>query len=131
MNSIPAMRASNKGICEPHIIIYSWQVGRSQCRVIAMEEVGLAALRAVTARLYDARPAAPRDARHESRPSTTFGRHPPTIPFSAKIKPQVDGLRFSRNPGHGWQVGVKRSRWAGFVKPLLTAGSFLASSNAP
>ena len=57
----------------------------------------------------------PRGASHESRPSTTFGRHPPTIPFSTIIKPQVDGLRFLRNPGYGRQVGVKRSRWAGFV----------------
>lgn len=27
---------------------------------------------------------APRNARHESRPSTTFGRHPPTIPLWQK-----------------------------------------------
>lgn len=33
----------------------------------------------------------------------------------AKRKPQVAGLRFSRNQGHGRQIGVKRSRWAGFV----------------
>ena len=39
----------------------------------------------------------------------------PTMASRAKIKPQVDGLRFSRNKGYGLGVGVKRSRWAGFV----------------
>ena len=73
------------------------------------------AWRAATARLSGAIPTALRNARHDSRPSTTFGRHPPTIPFSLIIKPQVDGLRFLRNPGYGRLVGVKRSRWAGFV----------------
>ena len=53
--------------------------------------------------------------RHETGPSTTFGRHPPTMASRAKIKPQVDGLRFSRNTGYGRGVGVKRSRWAGFA----------------
>ena len=57
----------------------------------------------------------PRDPRHETGPSTTFGRHPPTLASRAKIKPQVDSLRFSRNTGYGRGVGVKRSRWAGFV----------------
>ena len=57
----------------------------------------------------------PRDPRHETGPSTTFGRHPPTMASRARIKPQVDGLRFSRNTGYGRGVGVKRSRWAGFV----------------
>ena len=57
----------------------------------------------------------PRDPRHETGPSTTFGRHPPTMASRAKIKPQVDGLRFSRNTGYGLGVGLKRSRWAGFV----------------
>ena len=57
----------------------------------------------------------PRDSRHETGPSTTFGRHPPTMAPRAKIKPQVDGLRFSRNTGYGRGVGLKRSRWAGFV----------------
>ena len=45
-------------------------------------------------RLHSGRP---RDPRHETGPSTTFGRHPPTMASRAKIKPQVDGLRFSRN----------------------------------
>ena len=58
---------------------------------------------------------APRDARHESRPSTTFGRHPPTIAPWTKLKPQVDGLRFYRNRGYGRGVRPKRSRWAGSV----------------
>ena len=57
----------------------------------------------------------PRTARHETGPSTTFGRHPPTMASQAKIKPQVDGLRFSQNTGYGRWVGVKRSKWAGFV----------------
>ena len=39
----------------------------------------------------------------------------PTMASRAKIKPQVDGLLFSRNKGYGLGVGVKRSRWAGFV----------------
>ena len=60
-------------------------------------------------------PPAPGASRHETGPSTTFGRHPPTMASRAKIKPQVDGLRFSRNTGYGRGVGVKRSRWAGFV----------------
>ena len=62
-----------------------------------------------------ARPAALRDARHESRPSTTFGRHPPTIAPWTKLKAQVDGLRFYRNRGYGRGVRPKRSRWAGSV----------------
>ena len=60
-------------------------------------------------------PPAPGASRHETGPSTTFGRHPPTMASRAKIKPQVDGLRFSRNTGYGLGVGVKRSRWAGFA----------------
>ena len=63
-------------------------------------------------RLHSGRP---RDPRHETGPSTTFGRHPPTMASRAEIKPQVDGLRFSRNTGYGRGVGLKRSRWAGFV----------------
>ena len=63
-------------------------------------------------RLHSGRP---RDPRHETGPSTTFGRHPPTMASRAEIKPQVDGLRFSRNTGYGGGAGVKRSRWAGFV----------------
>ena len=70
---------------------------------------------AAAARLSGSTPVAPRDPRHETGPSTTFGRHPPTMASRAKIKPQVDGLRFSRNTGYGRGVGVKRSRWAGFV----------------
>ena len=57
----------------------------------------------------------PRTARHETGPSTTFGRHPPTMASRAKIKPQVDGLRFSQNTGYSRWVRVKRSIWAGFV----------------
>ena len=41
-----------------------------------------------------ARPS-PGTSRHEPGPSTTFSRHPPTMPSRAKIKPQVHGLRFS------------------------------------
>ena len=57
----------------------------------------------------------PGTSRHETGPSTTFGRHCPNTQSWARIKPQVDGLRFSRNTGYGRGVGVKRSRWAGFV----------------
>ena len=57
----------------------------------------------------------PGTSRHETGPSTTSGRHRPTTQSWAKIKPQVDGLRFSLNTGYGRGVGVKRSRWAGFV----------------
>ena len=44
-------------------------------------------------------PAAPGASRHETGPSTTFGRHPPTMASRAKIKPQADGLRFSGKRG--------------------------------
>ena len=57
----------------------------------------------------------PGTSRHGTAPSTTFGRHPPTMASRAKIKPQVDGLRFSRNTGYGRGVGAKRSRWASSV----------------
>jgi len=57
----------------------------------------------------------PGTSRHETGPSTTFGRHCLTMQSWAIIKPQVDGLRFSLNTGYGRRVGVKRSRWAGFV----------------
>ena len=57
----------------------------------------------------------PGTSRHGTGPSTTFGPHPPTMTSRAKIKPQVDGLRFSRNTGCGRGVGAKRSRWAGSV----------------
>ena len=70
---------------------------------------------AATALPSGSTPAAPGASRHETGPSTTFGRHPPTMAPRAKIKPQVDGLRFSRNTGYALGVGVKRSRWAGFV----------------
>ena len=70
---------------------------------------------AAAARLSGSTPAAPGTSRHETGPSTTFGRHPPTMASRAEIKPQVDGLRFSRNTGYGRGAGVKRSRWAGFV----------------
>ena len=58
-----------------------------------------------------------RDAR--SGPSTTFERHPPTMTSRAKIKPQVDGLRFSPNIGYGRGAGAKRSRWAGSVAEII------------
>ena len=70
---------------------------------------------AAAARPSGSTPAAPGTPRHGTGPSTTFGRHPPTMAPRAKIKPQVDGLRFSRNTGYGRGVGVKRSRWAGFA----------------
>ena len=61
----------------------------------------------------------PGTSRHGTGPSTTFGRHPPTMASRAKIKPQVDGLRFSRNTGYGRGVGAKRSRWAGFAAETI------------
>ena len=61
----------------------------------------------------------PGTSRHETGPSTTFGRHCPTTQSWAKIKPQVDGLWFSLNTGYGRGVGVKRSRWAGFVAAII------------
>ena len=61
------------------------------------------------------RPAAPGTSRHGCGPSTTFGRHPPTMASRVKIKPQVDGLRFSQNTGYGRGAGAKRSRWAASV----------------
>ena len=70
---------------------------------------------AAAARPSGSTPPAPGASRHETGPSTTFGRHPPTMASRAKIKPQVDGLRFLRNTGYGRGVGLKRSRWAGFV----------------
>ena len=57
----------------------------------------------------------PGTSHHETGPSTTFGWHCPNMHSWAKIKPQVDGLRFSLNTGYARGVGVKRSRWAGFV----------------
>ena len=57
----------------------------------------------------------PGTSRHGCGPSTTFGRHPPTMASRVKIKPQVDGLRFSRNTGYGRGAGAKRSRWAASV----------------
>ena len=73
----------------------------------------------------------PRTARHEIGPSTTLGRHPPTMASWAKIKPQVDGLRFSQNTGYGRWVRVKRSKWAGFVAGAswMTAGQRLNVGN--
>ena len=69
----------------------------------------------------------PRTSRHETGPSTTFGRHLPTMVSRAKIKPQVDGLRFSQNTGYGRWVRVKRSKWTGFVAGAswMTAGQRL------
>ena len=61
----------------------------------------------------------PGTSRHETGPSTTFGRHRPTMRPWAIIKPQVDGLRFSLYTGYGRGVGVKRSRWAGFVAEII------------
>ena len=61
----------------------------------------------------------PGTSRHETCPSTTSGRHRPTTQSWAKIKPQADGLRFSLNTGYGRGVGVKRSRWAGFVAAII------------
>ena len=61
----------------------------------------------------------PGTSRHGTGPSTTFGWHPPTMASRAKIKPQVDGLRFSLNTGYGRGVGVKHSRWAGFMAEII------------
>ena len=77
-------------------------------------------------RLHSGRPRGPR---HETGPSTTFGRHPPTMASRVKIKPQVDDLRFSRNTGYGRGVGVKRSRWAGFVAAASQAADRGRPSN--
>ena len=77
---------------------------------------GRAALPPPPIRLHSGRP---RDPRHETGPSTTFGRHPPTMASRAKIKPQVDGLRLSRNEGYGRGVWVKSSRYPGFVMAVF------------
>ena len=59
----------------------------------------------------------PRCRRHETGPSTTFGRHPPTMASRAKIKPQVDGLRFSGKrgmvEGSGLNVVDRPVSWRG------------------
>ena len=65
----------------------------------------------------------PGTSRHETGPSTTFGRHRPTMRFWAKLKPQVDGLRFSLYTRYGRGVGLKRSRWAGFVAAAWRAAA--------
>ena len=65
----------------------------------------------------------PGTSRHETGRSTTFGRHRPTMQSWAKIKPQVDGLRFSLYTGRGRGVGLKRSRWAGFVAAAWRAAA--------
>ena len=65
--------------------------------------------------IYYVRAPAPAEARRETRPSTTFGRHRPTTPPIAKRKLQADGLRFSRNEGCGRGVGSKSSRCPAFV----------------
>ena len=75
-------------------------------------------------RLHSGRPRGPR---HETGPSTTFGRHPPTMASRAKIKPQVDGLRLSRNEGYGRGVWVKSSRYPGFVMAVFR-GAYLRCS---
>ena len=67
-------------------------------------------------RLHSGRP---RDPRHETGPYTTFGRHPSNAPELAKLKPQVDGLRLSRNEGYGRGVWVKSSKYPGFVMAVF------------
>ena len=90
---------------------------RRRCRLTAFR---LQSGRSGAARMAAARPdgalsGPSRTARHETGPSTTFGPHPPTMPDFAQTKPQVNGSPISRNPRYGRGVGVKRSRWAGFV----------------
>ena len=60
-------------------------------------------------------PPAPGASRHETGPSTTFSPLPPTMPKSAKTKPQVERLRFCSKRRYGQGYRVKRSRWADFV----------------
>ncbi len=73
--------------------------------------------------IYYVRAPALAEARHESRPSTTFGRPRPTTPPMAKRKLQADGLRFSRNEGCGRGVGSKSSRWPAFVAEASRAAN--------
>ena len=61
----------------------------------------------------------PGDVRRESGPYTTFGRYPSNAPGIAKLKPQVDGLRFFRNEGYDRGVWVKSSRYPGFVMAVF------------
>ena len=61
----------------------------------------------------------PGAARHETGPYTTFGRHRSNAPEIAKLKPQVDGLRFFRNEGYDRGVWVKSSRYPGFVMAVF------------
>ena len=61
----------------------------------------------------------PGAARRETGPYTTFGRHPSNAPEITKLKPQVDGLRFSRNEGYGRGVWVKSSGYPGFVMAVF------------
>ena len=65
--------------------------------------------------LPGARPAAPGDLPPRMRPIYYVWAASVTMASRAKIKPQVDGLRFSRNAGYGRGAGAKRSRWAGSV----------------
>lgn len=51
----------------------------------------------------------------ESGASTTFKCVPRTTPKNAILKPQVAGLRLSKNSEYGQGCGGKRSRWARFV----------------
>ena len=51
----------------------------------------------------------------ESGASTTFKCVPRTTPKIAILKPQVAGLRLSKNSEYGQGCGSKRSRWARFV----------------
>ena len=51
----------------------------------------------------------------ESGASTTFKCVPRTTPKIAILKPQVAGLRLSKNSEYGQGCGGKRSRWARFV----------------
>ena len=51
----------------------------------------------------------------ESGASTTFKCVPRTTPKITILKPQVAGLRLSKNSEYGQGCGGKRSRWARFV----------------
>ena len=66
------------------------------------------------ARLSGSSLVAPGDLPPRNRPIYYVRPAPPDHAVLDK-KPQVDGLRFSLNTGYGRGVGIKRSRWAGFV----------------
>ena len=65
----------------------------------------------------------PGDLPPRNRPIYYVRPAPPDHAVLGKIKPQVDGLRFSLYTGRGRGVGLKRSRWAGFVAAAWRAAA--------